>query len=169
MNKKNAEELIIKLHNVVEYCRKYYIRILIELDPNYDNIYIHTDIWSQFYVQRELAKNNIDPDQNIKFTITNEKIYYPKEQDMTVLQEKRETIKRFYNSKIDVICINMKEAKLILVPIHQEFDKKITKKLKEIFMFNSIENIRKKFKEIDLTAEYKRNIAYNNRFIVFRY
>lgn len=78
----NKLQIIEKFNNVLRYAKQNYIRLLIEIEPDYKKIWIYTDRGNEKAIASQLKKHGLCDVRNtginiVKWTLTNKKIYYP--------------------------------------------------------------------------------------------
>jgi hypothetical protein len=121
----NRLQLIDKINHVLRYARQNYIRLLIEVEPDYRKLWIYTDKGNEKAIFSQLTKYGLSNKKKtgivtVVWTITNEKIYYPgnRPQLHFLKMAKRKVKHMFYKSDVKVDKDENDKYKIIFVEIN---------------------------------------------------
>jgi hypothetical protein len=105
----NRLQLVDKLNHILRYARKNYMRLLIEIEPDYKKLWIYTDRGNEEAIASQLMKYGLADKKKsgiitIMWGLTCEKMYYPGNRPkMSFLKMAKGKIKkRFYNPNVNI-------------------------------------------------------------------
>lgn len=146
--------LLDRLGKIIKYAKDNYIRLLIEADPGYTKLYIYTDKIHYSLVEKQVLKYAID--RPLKWSLTDEKMYYPETALHLLEMEKGEVKKRFFNSNVNVTKEYIGKTLVYFVDVKGKFDKEEKKAILDKISNGSIDGL-------------KANRIGKNRVAVYKY
>jgi hypothetical protein len=167
------EVLIFRLEEIVRYSKKNHMRILIEVEPDFNKIYIYMDTINHKEIAAQILKYRIPHhfhkeriNNPIKVTLTSEKMYYPL-QTVVVLPAKKGRLHRwFYNPDVKTEKEFVGNSLLYFVSIRGEFDELVKACIIDNVKNNGVDCIER---SITLPDDYKFNYINKERISFYKY
>lgn len=175
----NRLQIIDKINHILRYARHNYIRLLIEIEPDYSKLWIYTDKGNGKAIGGQLTKYGLsDKKQSgiktIKWVLTNEKVYYPGNRPkMTILKVAKGSIKhRFYKSDIVIDKDDNIKYDILFVGVNGEIPEYIKDRfvmLTAILDDEEVDDLHNMLLYYEYPECYKVNRLSKNKLALYRY
>lgn len=165
----NKGLLLDRIDKLLKHAKSINARMLIEVEPSYEKLYLYTDKYTYGPVQERIVRLGFTVD--IKYTLTNEKMYYPYEEPTVhmLTREKGKLYKRFYDPTVDVKRTYAGDSMVYYVSVKQDFELRLIEKIELYIREFGIDRFVRNFRKLGIKEEYKLNRIGDNRLAIYRY
>jgi hypothetical protein len=171
------EQILYRIDKIIEFANENYIRLLIEIEPSFDTMYIYVDAEYSTHITMLIKKYGLhDVKQTsireIKWVLTDNRMFYPGNKAKMTIVRKTKVRHRFYNPNVSVKILAEGHIKLYFIGVHGEFTQEIVNNFRYLMSTmteEEINNLGDSLEEYNYSRDYKFNRLGYNKYALYKY